>query len=292
MVLRGTKGRFIPLTRGTLLPWLTQSVRRRFIPAYAGNTTMSKVKLHKITGSSPLTRGTRGQQRGTGVGERFIPAYAGNTSPSSSAHISHPVHPRLRGEHCALQFLNWRTSGSSPLTRGTRRTADPHQPMGAVHPRLRGEHPYRPMPPAIGLGSSPLTRGTRLCESGDSPFLRFIPAYAGNTLHSVQSSLMKPVHPRLRGEHYVLEDGTRLLSGSSPLTRGTRNRAKVRSCAWRFIPAYAGNTRDGAQIQGRRAVHPRLRGEHVFRSSGKPTVDGSSPLTRGTPATERRLLER
>ena len=50
----------------------------------------------------------------------------------------------------------------------------------------------------------------------------------------------------------------------------------------RFIPAGAGNTPSTAKPSACNPVHPRWRGEHhVFKNSAS-TVDGSSPLARGT----------
>ena len=52
----------------------------------------------------------------------------------------------------------------------------------AVHPRLRGELSKAWNLPTLYGGSSPLTRGTLLKLSLISHQLRFIPAYAGNSL--------------------------------------------------------------------------------------------------------------
>ena len=89
-----------PLARGTRLWHLPQAVRRRFIPAGAGNTAPPAPAIHdqsvhprwrgehisirqrpsRKCGSSPLARGTReGHNRKT-YATRFIPAGAGNTA--------------------------------------------------------------------------------------------------------------------------------------------------------------------------------------------------------------------
>ena len=91
-------------------------------------------------------------------------------------------------------------------------------------------------------GSSPPTRGTRVADCAAPRDARFIPAYAGNTVFWRVMTPPNPVHPRLRGEHGLLDRTSSTLSGSSPPTRGTR---RVVACPvrWRrFIPAYAGNT--------------------------------------------------
>ena len=71
--------------------------------------------------------------------------------------------------------------------------------------------------------------------------MRFIPAYAGNSIAIVLDIV--------------------LYTGSSPLTRGTLDKALISSVSLRFIPAYAGNSHVTAIFEYEGAVHPRLRGE-------------------------------
>ena len=88
-----------PLTRGTLgmLKWAKE--KKRFIPAYAGNSVRRQTGRRLITvhprlrgeltgdmtlrlsliGSSPLTRGTPSDDFDIDYSARFIPAYAGNS---------------------------------------------------------------------------------------------------------------------------------------------------------------------------------------------------------------------
>src|SRR5690625_1104867 len=92
---------------------------RRFIPAGAGNTTLT-LNTKPITtvhprgrgehtfaptthrgryGSSPRARGTPACLQREHQHLRFIPAGAGNTSMPTSAAWRLTVHPRGRGEH-------------------------------------------------------------------------------------------------------------------------------------------------------------------------------------------------
>ena len=71
-------------------------------------------------------------------------------------------------------------------------------------------------------------------------------------------------------------------SGSSPLTRGTRTLSVSDDMAFRFIPAYAGNSLQNVACMDLMPVHPRLRGELVNGRSTTMSFFGSSPLTRGT----------
>ena len=178
--------------------------------------------VQRDSGSSPRTRGTprgRAARRGS---RRFIPAHAGNTRPESGVLRGRTVHPRARGEHAPWQTGEWSQNGSSPRTRGTRRSGwcgrTPERfipahagntrplrislPSWSVHPRARGEHAT----PRIAV----------------APKLRFIPAHAGNTRSTVRRAAS--------------------MSGSSPRTRGTRP------------PPTAGRSSG--------SVHPRARGEH------------------------------
>ena len=69
--------------------------------------------------------------------------------------------------------------------------------------------------------------------------------------------------------------------GSSPHTRGALDRGDHPSVSARIIPAYAGSTQSSAAGPGRRADHPRIRGEHRWRWPIGPGPGGSSPHTRG-----------
>ena len=144
-------------------------------------------------------------------------------------------------------------------------------------------------------GSSPLTRGTLDSGNRHKRRLRFIPAYAGNSGDKSPCCLAVAVHPRLRGElsavHPRLRGELSLLlikkidrNGSSPLTRGTHQLRPRSKRNRRFIPAYAGNSHASSRLSSLNSVHPRLRGELTKNPISRCIKSGSSPLTRGTPA--------
>ena len=250
-----------PLARGTRLAGLGRLAHRRFIPARAGNTTVSPVSRSSLPvhprsrgehveldrnqpspdGSSPLARGTHLQEQPVLVIVRFIPARAGNTRATRRPWLSSPVHPRSRGEHGPPPRLDEHITGSSPLARGT--------------------HDCR----------------AGLLESG-----RFIPARAGNTRLPGRLARERSVHPRSRGEHAASRSISRYRTGSSPLARGTPLIHRIAPSTHRFIPARAGNTQSGRRTNRRRPVHPRSRGEHTRMGPGNKRDRGSSPLARGT----------
>ena len=217
--------------------------------------------------------------------------------------MSRSVHPRSRGEHLSRSG-GWALGcGSSPLARGTLVTrgrlldvdrfiparagntpcAGSRRAPATVHPRSRGEHEEAEDRPDRAAGSSPLARGTRWAPTRRRRSTRFIPARAGNTLSVGPPLGPAPVHPRSRGEHYPVGGPWLHLGGSSPLARGTRDRAGASGARARFIPARAGNTSGAATTRSAAPVHPRSRGEHPVARIAALDTGGSSPLARGTP---------
>ena len=172
-------------------------------------------------GSSPLTRGTLTEYLSKWPASRFIPAYAGNSKSRPGRTHSITVHPRLRGELTIRISMVICTSGSSPLTRGTLNDSPYKALTRTVHPRLRGELFIVGVNVKSRVGSSPLTRGTRRDEYPVLGHLRFIPAYAGNSLLGFYRRSGRTVHPRLRGELLSVQRYRNGHFGSSPLTRGT-----------------------------------------------------------------------
>ena len=213
---------------------------------------------------------------------RFILAHAGNTVRLPWRLSGPPVHPRSRGEHGDPADSAAGATGSSLLTRGTRKqaaavvlprrfipahagnTADNAVPTDedTVHPRSRGEHLNPRSFIMAETGSSPLTRGTLRQLHRNPRTQRFIPAHAGNTFLIQSGESVATVHPRSRGEHIYPVTTEDTSVGSSPLTRGTQPPCDFRMPASRFIPAHAGNTSMAGSRLASRAVHPRSRGEH------------------------------
>ena len=93
-----------------------------------------------------------------------------------------------------------------------------------------------------------------------------------------------PAHPRSRGENVLRYAHDYHPPGSSPLTRGKRQRHRGRHQGNGLIPAHAGKTTGrGLRAQQGRA-HPRSRGENTANGQTWGLGVGSSPLTRGKPA--------
>ena len=86
----------------------------------------------------------------------------------------------------------------------------------------------------------------------------------------------------MRGEHARSAARRGTATGSSPRARGTPGRHRRKRHVRRFIPACAGNTQRRRAFCHRRAVHPRVRGEHRNNRQEAGFRRGSSPRARGT----------
>ena len=188
-----------PHTRGAPGRRREASGPEGIIPAYAGSTASSPRRAsrspdhprirgeHSLpcgastngTGSSPHTRGAPPRKPPPVVGGRIIPAYAGSTIALSNMSRRDQDHPRIRGEHRAIAVQLVDNLGSSPHTRGARRTGWLMVDDGRIipayagstrfwqflatrsrdHPRIRGEHTVAQSASGHGSGSSPHTRG-------------------------------------------------------------------------------------------------------------------------------------
>ena len=198
--------------------------------------------------------------------------------------------------------------GSSPLARGTLVFDDVHQPGGRIiparagntprprkarsstsdHPRSRGEHVITMDRSRADRGSSPLARGTHGAGRGQALRDRIIPARAGNTPPSAIPRSGPLDHPRSRGEHRTNPTAAKMISGSSPLARGTRFDPQHIGPGSRIIPARAGNTHRPNKLRFGEEHHPRSRGEHTPWHWTCCACSGSSPLARGTPRSRAR----
>ena len=314
-----------PLTRGKFKQRLQHRAPEGLIPAHAGKTvpfpTMaSNWRAHPrsrgenyipwpitvpLMGSSPLTRGKPLSTPRSDSRKRLIPAHAGKTAATPKPAPVCRAHPRSRGENAPNEGYEAKVSGSSPLTRGKHqgrrerrrrvglipahagKTAgiSPNKLVRWAHPRSRGENSAPSTAFARKPGSSPLTRGKLRQAWEQHNYAGLIPAHAGKTVGEGGESLGEGAHPRSRGENAPSSVPSSWYSGSSPLTRGKRVRGRRTRMDTGLIPAHAGKTR-GHRPPGRdQRAHPRSRGENTEAAALIFGTTGSSPLTRGKPAT-------
>ena len=78
--------------------------------------------MARLMGSSPLTRGKRASNRRKRREIRLIPAHAGKTLSMDQRPGTWWAHPRSRGENTGTSGPGLTMAGSSPLTRGKRRS--------------------------------------------------------------------------------------------------------------------------------------------------------------------------
>ena len=135
----------------------------------------------------------------------------------------------------------------------------------------------------ITKGSSPLTRGKPGRRTLPWRSWGLIPAHAGKTSPARCGRASRTAHPRSRGENISGTLWPGLQNGSSPLTRGKRDRLTDRTTDEGLIPAHAGKTYHKVRASRDGRAHPRSRGENVASSSASSFMVGSSPLTRGKP---------
>ena len=176
------------------------------------------------------------------------------------------------------------TSGSSPHTRGTRRSPSSGPCAAGDHPRIRGEHDPKGTLLKDAGGSSPHTRGTPYVSPCSLLFARDHPRIRGE--HGSRCRHQRPaagIIPAYAGNTEIPGLSAVINSGSSPHTRGTRQSCHYQDCRYwdhprirgehtsitniaikslGIIPAYAGNT------------------SHVILTARSSR--GSSPHTRGT----------
>ena len=133
-----------PLTRGAPPLRAERPPPFRIIPAHAGCTSPS--------GSSPRWQKDHPRSRGVHkdadklVDENvwIIPAHAGCTGRSGDTARSPADHPRSRGVHGAVAQAAMIRQGSSPLTRGARRTVKPQKAGTGIIPAHAGCTEGRP----------------------------------------------------------------------------------------------------------------------------------------------------
>ena len=146
---------------------------------------------------------------------------------------------------------------------------------------MRGEHPRHSMPPSPPPGSSPHARGAPQNLRAPCDRRRLIPACAGSTRRHSPRPTTPRAHPRMRGEHVIVDNGHVRHEGSSPHARGAPAGAETRPRRARLIPACAGSTGSGVYSHQLSEAHPRMRGEHR-RGIPRPQHEvGSSPHARG-----------
>ena len=109
---------------------------------------------------------------------------------------------------------------------------------------------------------------------------RITPAYAGTTPVPRQLALDLEDHPRIRGNHPQRKQANIEIRGSPPHTREPPYGVGDEYMDTRITPAYAGTTRSFSRTSSGIRDHPRIRGNHRFRTGQRVFARGSPPHTR------------
>ena len=273
----------------------------RVHPRERGESARAMRLLVTSWGPSPRARGILLCDPGPLGLEGSIPASAGNPAGPISVSALHWVHPRERGESFAGAPLSRPVGGPSPRARGIlaararavhilgsipASAGNPHRhqihlSLSRVHPRERGESLGRRPLRLHETGPSPRARGIPRRGRRRRRWPRSIPASAGNPPRRRWSCCGNWVHPRERGESWLIFAHSVVHYGPSPRARGIPSAAHGRRGRAGSIPASAGNPMIRAASRTTYTVHPRERGESVTTLRRIGISWGPSPRARG-----------
>ena len=279
-VLEGTLRGLSPPTRGNLTKRLEQILRRRSIPAHAGEPCSQRSADGIAAGLSPPTRGNPAMRRRRRHPRGSIPAHAGEPIRRIPKRGRRRVYPRPRGGTTRRSISSRRIVGLSPPTRGNLRfysylnffqwsipahAGEPTQPsMSArrrgVYPRPRGGTTFKWYSRHRVWGLSPPTRGNRLDQRQRLSCARSIPAHAGEPDSPRIGGGWRRVYPRPRGGTFGAGGVFHPDLGLSPPTRGNPSSAKPPLTGVRSIPAHAGEPTPLRKVATAWEVYPRPRG--------------------------------
>ena len=179
-------------------------------------------------------------------------------------------HPRVSGEHDALDNLVFVGSGSPPRQRGalpTQPAPDGHVritpasagstrpshgrgPAASDHPRVSGEHCTSAAGSRPNCGSPPRQRGAQRHAPGHLLVRRITPASAGSTRCPPARSTPPTDHPRVSGEHATDDLASAASFGSPPRQRGAHGADRGDGALQRITPASAGSTLHDLRLSG------------------------------------------
>ena len=188
--------------------------------------------------------------------------------------------PRGRGNRCGVGTLI-RAIGSIPAWAGEPGTRRSGLTLRWVYPRVGGGTEIRVKPGGCCVGLSPRGRGNLREAPGRAPYLRSIPAWAGEPESYGQVNHPIQVYPRVGGGTASLVALALSLLGLSPRGRGNQERSQGRNDHSRSIPAWAGEPAGGPPRFAPLQVYPRVGGGTPWRESGPRRPWGLSPRGRG-----------
>ena len=150
--------------------------------------------------------------------------------------------------------------GSIPARAGQPLGKAPRRVPSRVHPRSRGAAPRVAGLLCTQPGPSPLARGSHHASRVEHNRRGSIPARAGQPCLLVLPHRTPRVHPRSRGAASAASANSHVITGPSPLARGSHRAHGIHQHRVGSIPARAGQPRRCSWSTRRTRVHPRSRG--------------------------------
>ena len=291
----------IPACAGSTRSRRAARAWRRDHPRMCGEHSDALGQVGILQGSSPHVRGAHGTKTLGLLFGGIIPACAGSTWHQDARTVVRRDHPRMCGEHVMCLESVWIELGSSPHVRGAPGVDGRLRRCGGIipacagstrrnacgrfasrdHPRMCGEHGEIEVDGCACPGSSPHVRGALAVIRFWRTIVGIIPACAGSTAPADHILPSCRDHPRMCGEHDGVQAILTTDKGSSPHVRGARFLLENLRHFRGIIPACAGSTVARAPVLTPSRDHPRMCGEHVFRSRRRMDARGSSPHVRG-----------
>ena len=151
-----------------------------------------------------------------------------------------------------------------------------------VHPRGCGGAMIGRGEIFASAGPSPRVRGSLVMLSMYPPWVRSIPAGAGEPGDAVHVSTLGQVHPRGCGGAALVPARPGAAWGPSPRVRGSPRTVKTQDIAARSIPAGAGEPTKSIDLSEVMTVHPRGCGGAAETLRRRCHAEGPSPRVRGS----------
>ena len=292
--------RITPACAGTTWPDDRQHGKAQDHPRVCGNHRFPPARARRTRGSPPRVReplsyllrpyhkagitpacaGTTSQRRYRDWGQRDHPRVCGNHSsirPTSSTTIGSP--PRVR-EPLSIIRLTLPQQRITPACAGTTRQGRPRQRSRGDHPRVCGNHFCATTLSDRPIGSPPRVREPPCMDHLLTGLAGITPACAGTTPPPWWPARTPRDHPRVCGNHNVLNFRDFLRIGSPPRVREPLLDIPEAPRSWRITPACAGTTFSLNSSAARLRDHPRVCGNHVYPSARLAVLMGSPPRVR------------
>ena len=286
--LRRLGGGLSPPTRGNLLALIRLALRRRSIPAHAGEPHGQAIVLWYSMVYPRPRGGTRAPRHRNVAGFGYPRPRGGTCRPCVKALDLGGLSPPTRGNHWdGIPCL--RIRGSIPAHAGEPLPERSASERRAVYPRPRGGTVFTMSATSRMMGLSPPTRGNLDQPSLSTANAGSIPAHAGEPSYNRPKRSRSRVYPRPRGGTARNSAAGMDKEGLSPPTRGNPMPRTDFMSPVGSIPAHAGEPAALVSRSSMLWVYPRPRGGTPLTIRLRHVPSGLSPPTRGNHDARARL---